>query len=204
MKNRNYKTIVFDLGNVLIPFDHNIWIERLNNIETGLGNIYYKKYLNEYKIHRNYESGKLSDDEFISINLNWVDHKITKDQFIDIYSNIFKLNTNVIELLPILKEKYKIVLLSNTSHIHKMYGWGEYPFLKQFDKLILSYEVKAVKPEKLIFKAAEEFTQEQPETHIFIDDILEYVDAAKQLGWDGIQFIGYENLLEGLKSRSIL
>lgn len=204
MKNRTYKTIVFDLGNVLIPFDHNIWIERFNSIEEGLGDKYYQNFTSQQNLLKTYESGKMSDDEFIAINLNWVDHKINENQFVDIYSNIFKLNTDVIELLPILKKKYNIVLLSNTSHIHKKFGWGDYPFLEYFDKLVLSYEVQAVKPDKLIYKAAEGFTQELPETHIFIDDIREYVNAAKQLGWDGIHFTGYDNLIEGFKSRNIL
>jgi len=42
------------------------------------------------------------------------------------------------------------------------------------------------------------------EEHIFIDDISEYVDAAKSLGWDGIHFLGYEDLVKNLKARNIL
>ena len=34
MKNNKYSTIVFDLGNVLIPFDHNLWIKQLEKIES--------------------------------------------------------------------------------------------------------------------------------------------------------------------------
>ena len=38
------KVIVFDLGNVLIPFDYNILIEAMNKIDEGLGNRFAKKY----------------------------------------------------------------------------------------------------------------------------------------------------------------
>ena len=100
--------------------------------------------------------------------------------------------------------KYKLILLSNTSGIHQKYGWEKYSFIKNFDKLILSHEVGAVKPEEKIYKAVEEFTLEKSETHIFIDDILDYVNAAKTLGWDGIQFVGYENLENEFKLRNIL
>jgi putative hydrolase of the HAD superfamily len=97
-----------------------------------------------------------------------------------------------------------LVLLSNTNNIHKKYGWEKYSFLNNFNKLILSHEVGAVKPEKEIYKSVENHTKESAEKHIFIDDVKEYVEAAKQLGWDGIQFVGYENLLQELKSRKIL
>ncbi len=203
MKKRKFTTIVFDLGNVLIPFHHNLWIKNFNKIENGLGDKYYKFFNENYDVHRNYESGKLSDKEFIEKSLNWLDNKVNEQLFVEIFSNIFTLNEDVIELLSKLKKNYKLVLLSNTSNIHKVYGWEKYPFIKNFDKLILSHEVKAVKPEKEIYQAVENFTQEKPESHIFIDDILEYVEAAKNLGWDGIQFKGYENLVEEFKKREI-
>jgi len=199
-----YKTIVFDLGNVLIPFDHNLWIKQLNEVEVGLGKKYYKNYFENYEIHRKYEAGKLTDEEFIEQNLSWTNNKISSEEFCEIFSNIFSLNKNVIKLLPILKEKYKLVLLSNTNNIHKEYGWKKYPFINYFDKLILSHEVGAIKPEEKIYKAVEEFTKEESSTHIFIDDVKEYSDAAKQFGWDGIQFIGYENLVKEFEDRGIL
>lgn len=204
MIERNYTTIVFDLGNVLIPFHHNLWVENFNKIEIGIGDKFYKKFLDNYNVHRDYESGKISDEEFISICLGWLDLKVTKGVFLKIFSEIFTFNHDVINLLPILKNKYKLVLLSNTSNIHKVYGWGEYPFIKYFDKLILSHEVESVKPQEKIFRSAEKFTNEESASHIFIDDILDYTNAAKSFGWDSIQFVGYENLVENLKSRGIL
>ena len=204
MNVRKYTTIVFDLGNVLIPFDHTLWVKNYNKIKDGLGDQYIKNYLDNYHIHRDYESGKISDEDFIAQNLEWLENKIAAEQFCNYFSNIFSVNENVAELLPMLKEHYKLVLLSNTNSIHKKYGWQQYAFLKHFDKLILSHEVGAVKPEEKIYKAVEAFTKEKPETHIFIDDILDYVNGAKKLGWDGIQFSGYEYLVDELKSRKII
>ncbi len=204
MLTKKYSIIVFDLGNVLIPFEHNKWIERLNKVEQGLGEKYYRLYMENYNVHRSYEAGQMSDEEFINRNLKWIDYKITSNDFCEIFSNIFTVNTNVVKLLPKLKENYKLVLLSNTNNIHKKYGWEKYQFLKNFDKLILSHEIGTVKPEKKIYKAVELYTREPGEKHIFIDDIKEYVEAAKQLGWDGIQFTDYENLLQEFKKRKIL
>ena len=39
---RNYSVIVSDLGNVLIPFDYNNAINKLEKIEPGLGNRFFE------------------------------------------------------------------------------------------------------------------------------------------------------------------
>ena len=204
MINNRYKVIVFDLGNVLIPFDHGRWVSNLNEIEPELGNKMFDKFMKNHDLQIKYESGKISDKEFISICLEWLNHKITSTQFCEIFSDIFTLNQKVIDLLPSLKSKHKLVLLSNTSNIHKEYAWGKLAFIDLFDKLILSHEVGAVKPENKIYKAVEHFTEEKPDSHIFIDDILEYVEKAKSLGWDGIQFKDYDDLIKHFRARNIL
>ena len=96
------------------------------------------------------------------------------------------------------------MLLSNTDPLHKKYGWINYQFLTHFDHLVLSFEVGSAKPEEKIFKAVEELSKASPQKHLYIDDIAEYSEAAKKLGWDSIQFLNYDQLLEELKSRKIL
>lgn len=204
MTDTKISVVVFDLGNVLIPFDYDIIINKLNQIENGLGERFYNLYKNNYDIHRKFERWELSNDEFISIMLEWLEHKITAEEFCRLYSDIFTLNEDTISLLPEFKRNYKLVLLSNTNHIHQKYGWEKYDFLKYFDKLVLSHEAGAVKPESKIYKTVEHYTNEPPESHIFIDDIAEYVEGARQMGWDAIQFTGYENLVKELKTRNIL
>jgi len=203
MNEKILKAIVFDLGNVLIPFDYSIAVRRLNAIEENLGETFLTFYKANYELHRSFERGDLSKEKFISLMLDALSNKIEEETFCKIYSEIFTVNQNVASLLPELKRNYKLVLLSNTNAIHKKYGWGRYEFIQYFDKLILSHEVNAVKPEEKIYKAVVEFTGLQPKEHLFIDDILEYVDGAKNLGWDGIQFLGYENLIEELQMRGI-
>ncbi|MDP2303135.1 MAG: HAD family phosphatase [Ignavibacteria bacterium] len=196
--------VVFDLGNVLIPFNYQIMINKLEVIELGLGQRFVEYYQSHYEIHRNFEKGLIEEEDFINLMLETINYKIDGETFCKYYSEIFTINENVIELLPILKEKYKLVLLSNTNGIHKKYGWENYSFINYFDKLILSHEVKAVKPERAIYLEVEKYTCRPSEEHIFIDDVLEYVEGAKNMGWDGIQFLGYDFLVEQLKVRNLL
>lgn len=204
MKRRKYSAIVFDLGNVLIPFDYAPAINKLNLIDQGLGDRFIEFYKSNSYFHRDFERGKISEFDFVSKMLKVVDHKIEPETFCNIYSDIFSLNEEVIALLPILKNNYKLFLLSNTDSLHQKYGWQKYEFLKYFDKLILSHEVGSVKPEEKIYRAVEEASGLPSEEHLYIDDIKEYVDAAKILGWDAVQFVTYENLLTDLKERNII
>ena len=204
MAKRKYSVIVFDLGNVLIPFDYMIAFNKLEKIEMGLGQRFLDQYKENYDFHRKFESGLVPEEAFLTTLSGFINNKVTRETLIDAYSKIFKVNKNVAALLPELKKKYKLVLLSNTNIVHQKYGWNEYDFLKHFDKLILSHEVGAVKPEEEIYKAVEDYTKLPPEEHIFIDDIFEYAEAAKNLGWDAIQFKNYNQLVNDLKVRGIV
>jgi glucose-1-phosphatase len=204
MSESRYSVIVSDLGNVILPFSYDIAINRLELIEKGLGNQFYDFIKSNYSIHRKFERGDISSEEFIRIMITALDFKVSAEEFCNIYSKIFVVNEPLVTLLGELHKKYTLVLLSNTNQIHHQYGWGDYPFLKYFDKLVLSYEVHAVKPEAEIFKAAEAFSQKLPEEHLFIDDIAEYANAAKKLGWDAIQYVDFRQLERELSKRKIL
>lgn len=201
---KDYSVVVFDLGNVLLPFDYRIAVKRFNEIEEGLGDRFYEKAKNGYDVHRAYESGKMSQEDFLNTMLGWAENKVDFETFCRFYSEIFTINDDVAALLPIIKQNFRLVLLSNTNQIHRDYGWGDSYFLKHFEKLFLSHEIGAAKPEPEIYKAVEDYTGEPPEKHIFIDDIEEYVEGAKKQGWDGIQFKGYEDLKHNLEKRGIL
>jgi epoxide hydrolase-like predicted phosphatase len=204
MKNRKYAAIVFDLGNVLIPFEYRIAINKFNKIEDGLGKKFIEFYNSNYHFHRDFEKGIISEVDFLNIMLEAVDNKIDKETFCKIFSEIFTLNENAISLLPELKKNYKLFLLSNTNSIHQKYGWQKYEFLKYFDKLILSHEVGSVKPEERIYRVVEEASGLSPEKHFYIDDFQEYVDAAIKLGWEAVVFVDYQKLVGDLKERKII
>ncbi|MCX7798689.1 MAG: HAD family phosphatase [Melioribacter sp.] len=204
LKMQKYSVIVFDLGNVLIPFDYSRVIDKLNSINDGLGNKFSKLYMENYEYHRNFEKGLINKTDFLNTMLNWLEHKISVEEFCKIYSDIFTLNEKVISLIPSLKKNYKVFLLSNTNEIHEQYGYSHYDFLRYFDKIFLSHKIGAVKPEEKVYRVVESHSQKPSSEHLFIDDVIEYVEGAKKCGWDGIQFKSYEQLLTELKFRNII
>jgi putative hydrolase of the HAD superfamily len=204
MIKRKYSALVFDLGQVLVRFDYKYFVEKVNKHKAGIGEQFLELYKNNYDVHRDFEKGKISEKIFIAQMLEYLEHIVDGETFCKYWSDIFSFNKDVIALLPELKKKYKLYLVSNTNSIHKRYGYQDYNFLRLFDKQFLSHEVGFIKPEEEIYRAVEKTSGFPSEEHIFIDDILEYVNAAKSLGWDGIQFVGYDNLVTNLKERQIL
>jgi putative hydrolase of the HAD superfamily len=204
MSDRKYPVIVSDLGNVILPFNYETAVNKLELIQKGLGDKFLTYLKSNYELHRKNERGDITSGEFIRIMVRALDYKVSQEEFCNIYSKIFVVNEPLVSLLAELHKKYTLILLSNTNKIHRDYGWGDFPFLKYFDKLILSYEVHAVKPEPEIYKAVEAYTQAPPEKHLFIDDIAEYAEAARKLGWDAIQYINFKKLEMELTKRKIL
>ena len=204
MIEKKYSAIVFDLGQVIVPFDYKLFVEKVNLIRPGAGERFLKLYNQNYQIHKDFEKGNLSESQFIDQMLGFLDHIIGAEAFCNYWSGIFSVNENIVDILYRLKKNYKLYLLSNTNSIHKKYGFQNFEFLKLFDHLFLSHEIGFIKPEKECYKAVEKVSGFPPGEHIFIDDIPEYVDAAKSLGWDGIQFKGFDDLMINLKKRNIL
>lgn len=201
---KKYSVIVFDLGKVLINFDYDIAVNRFNKIEPNLGNDFFAHFKNNYHIHREFERGKISIHDFIQFALKGINNKIDTDTFSKIYADIFTAHDDVISLLPTLKKNYMLILLSNTDPLHKQYGWEKYEFLSYFDHKVLSFEAGAVKPEEKIYKAVEMISRVPSADHLYIDDIKEYTEAAEKMGWDAVQFLNYEQLVEELKNRKVL
>lgn len=204
ISNRKYSAIVFDLGNVLIPFDLNIFINKINKLQAGLGDKFINFFRSNYELHREFERGNIPEKEFIEKMLGVLENKIDAETFCKEYADIFTVNEEVVSLLPLFKRNYKLFLLSNTDPVHQKYGWQKYDFLKYFDKLILSHEVGSVKPEEKIYRTVETASGFPSEEHFFIDDIEEYIESAKGIGWDAVQFVDYKKLIADLKAREIL
>jgi glucose-1-phosphatase len=204
VSNTKYSVIVSDLGNVILPFSYDPAISKLEQVEKGLGEKFFSYLRSNYELHRKNERGDISSEEFIGTMLSALGNKVTVAEFCSIYSEIFTVNQPLVSVLAELKKNYTLVLLSNTNKIHRDHGWGSYPFLSYFEKMILSYEVHAVKPEDGIYKAVEEFTQKPPQEHLFIDDIAGYAQAAKNRGWDAVQYLNFGQLQQDLAKRGVL
>ena len=79
--------------------------------------------------------------------------------------------------------------------------WG---FLKYFDEFILSHEVHVTKPSKKIFEYSIEKAGCKPEEIVFIDDGINNIRIARELGIIGIKFLDKEDLVKELKILQVM
>ena len=106
------------------------------------------------------------------------------------------------DLFAALARTKKLALLSNTDPIHVAHLEATYEFFQFFPApaRIYSCSVKASKPSPVIFQAAlKALKSKAPET-VFIDDISEYVEAARSLGLQGIHYQNPVQLRADLRS----
>jgi glucose-1-phosphatase len=89
-----------------------------------------------------------------------------------------------------LSKTYKLGLLSNTDPIHVAFLEETFSFYKYFPKPVRIYScsVGASKPNPLVYREALKACKVTADQAVYIDDIQEYVDAAKALGCAGIQY----------------
>lgn len=182
------KAIIFDLGNVLINFDWRIAERNLDNIKSNLGEQSRNYFKHHPELITSLEKGKLSNDEFLDKCKEELEVTCDNEYLAKIFSEIFTPNQKLIDILPNLKQSVELFLLSNTNSIHRDYGWGDYKFLSYFKRLFLSYEIGYIKPEMEIFQFVERELDLNKNEFIYIDDIVEYINAAKNIGWNVIHF----------------
>jgi glucose-1-phosphatase len=179
---------LFDLGNVLVGFSHRIFCRRLAEEcrpwrEDDILRIVFGSDLNE-----RFERGRIEGEDFYAQVRSLLGFSLSLDRFRDLWCDIFWENPGMAALLKSLRHQARLLLVSNTNPWHIEYSQRKFEVLGCFDRLVLSYEVGAVKPEKRFFEAALEAAGTRPERCMYFDDLEENVRAAARLGIPSAQF----------------
>jgi FMN phosphatase YigB (HAD superfamily) len=206
MTQPSIEVVFFDLGNVLLPFNHFQIAEKLSQFSQRKEFEDPKKifsYLFDFEkgAANPFDLGKVSPREFFQAIKERLDLSISFDEFVPIWCNIFVEDREVTQIILSLKRKWRLGLLSNTDPLHFDYILSKFPVMRAFDKWILSYEAGFKKPAVQIFQKAIEWASVKPEKILYIDDTKEYVDAAGSLGIQCIHFISASQLKEELRTR---
>ena len=204
------KLFVFDLGNVILPFEHRQIAGKLRNARsTDQATLSSQRLFDvmfdlENGLVNPYEEGIMSTVEFFSELKRQFRLDMDIDAFKDIWNPIFREDREVNEAIVYLKEKgYPLFLLSNTNELHFSYIIDKYPIVHSFDEWLLSFEVGAKKPKRRIYEAIFEKMDVQPGEVFYIDDIPKYVEVAKHLGIDGMVFKNAHQLWEFIRKNGI-
>jgi FMN phosphatase YigB (HAD superfamily) len=103
-----------------------------------------------------------------------------------------------------LAKRCRLVLLSNTDPLHVAHMESSFAFMRHFAARIYSCDVHASKPSRAIFTKAIRAAQAPKRRILFIDDVAEYVAAAKRIGVQAVQFRDRAQLEAELRRRGVL
>ncbi|MEP7135198.1 MAG: HAD family phosphatase [Chloroflexota bacterium] len=109
------------------------------------------------------------------------------------------IDLNIVNYLRSIKPKYKTGLISNAWSGLRSYIVRE-KFNDAFHHMTISAEVGAAKPSARIYEFALEQLQVKAKEAVFVDDVLENIEACEKLGMKGVHFKSPESALKQLKA----
>lgn len=173
-------TVIFDLGQVIVTFDHMDLCRRASECSPHPPEEVFERMFGSGLVFR-FETGALSPEDFYREASTLLGMHITLERFKLLWNAIFTLNIETAAIIERLAH-VKRVLLSNTNCWHFEYCRAHYPVLGRFDACVLSCEVGACKPERAIFDAALARAETPAQQCLFIDDIELYTETARNMG----------------------
>jgi len=203
MKKIKYPIIVFDLGNTLIKFDHNISAKKVKDLSAAPYNVIYQTFFDSPHTHA-FEKGEILSGEFYSGIKESLGLDLDYDEFVPIWNNIFWEDEISCGIARRLKANgYKLFLLSNVNKLHFEFIERKLNIINIFDEIILSYIVGAMKPERAIYDDVIRRSGGDKSKILYIDDREDLIKEALALGIDSIRFEGGEKLEIELMKRGI-
>jgi len=191
---KDYPTIVFDLGEVIIDLQPEKVIEGLVEVTGNENGQYLRDLIISSPELYQFEVGKITEEEFLFAVNSHLQSAMTITKFQEIWNKMLKpVAKEKVELLNGLRKNHKILFLSNTNITHQ----------KEFDRMIsehhgiealehlvdealYSHLVGMRKPEPEIYELLVEKAGSKPDEIVFIDDRVENIESAKKLGIGGV------------------
>lgn len=193
------KNIIFDVGNVLVEYNPDGLMRRLGFDEETLQAVNQAVFQNE--LWNESDRGVLSPEELLEafIANNPVYEKEIR-QVIDAVGDTISLMPYTVEWVKGLKERgYHLYILSNYAEYTYEKTSHKMEFLPYMDGVVFSYRCKLIKPEKEIYEYICETYGLKPEESVFLDDREDNVQAARNMGMNGIVFENYAQGSETLE-----
>lgn len=190
--------IAFDLGNVLVKVDHLRFCRRLG-APAGLSPQEVYAAVFQTGLEPGYDTGRINSAEFHRRVRERFRIDLSYGRFREFWTEIFDPLEDMEEVAARLAHNYPLYLLSNTNELHFQYIMENFAgLLRHFRSFILSYRVGSRKPEAGIFQALVREASLPADRILYVDDILDFVAAARAQGLLAWQFTSPREFKEQL------
>ena len=179
------RSFIFDIGNVLIPFDFNRAIRRIqsqSSIPLGESTSTIRPIIEAY------ETGRFGRAEFLKQAIALMQYQGDEAEFVSAWQEIFEENEAMTRLACRLHGRYPLYLLSNTNDLHADYFEATYPVFQYFSGAVYSHRVGCMKPGRPIFEIALRQFGVEPDETVYIDDLAANVATAHDFGFHALHY----------------
>jgi len=182
------RTVISDLGKVIVHFDNGLFFAKLSAatglaVEDIIGLAFHRT-----RLISAFDAGSLDPDAFRSEVCRRLGLSVDREEFFEMYNDIFRLIPGTLDVLRRAKRTCRLVLLSNTDPMRYGHIVRTYPQTQIFDSYVLSYKERLVKPDPRIYELALDRAAADASECVFIDDRPENVAPAIARGITGIVF----------------
>jgi len=200
-------TILFDMYGVIIEQSKGKFIPYTFRSFDESEHERLTKQFRQDKLFLKAGNGEIDSDTFLSL----LGFKDTQYHMKDYIENYLTLDAGFKPFAKEFAEKYDFVLLSNDVAAWSEYLTEYHDMNRYFKEKIVSGDVKCRKPDKKIYELALEMSGKRPEECIFIDNKVENLLVAQELGiypilfnrdgeeYEGVTVNTFEELAEILR-----
>ena len=181
------KAVIFDFGGVLVrTHDQSLrasWERRLGLTPGGAS-----AYVFEGEHGRAAQHGWITDAD----HWRWIGQQLAVDTLAQFRADFFRHDVLDLELIAYIDRLraagYHLGLLSNAGDNARHIFTEVYPVLSHFDSVTTSAEEGVMKPDPRIFRVALARAGVQPYEAVFVDDVAENIEGAREVGMLGVHF----------------
>jgi putative hydrolase of the HAD superfamily len=183
-------TLLFDLGQVIINLDFNATESAFKNI-FGPDYQLLKQRSTVEEVFERYETGHISEADFLQALQALTEKQLDSSLLIQAWNAmLLDIPQPRLQMLDILRKRYKVMLLSNTNatHLDHVYRYLKTTYNisawedQYFDHAYYSHLMGLRKPHREIYEAVLNDHQLRPEQVLFIDDNADNITGANALG----------------------
>jgi len=197
--------VYFDLGNVLLQFDHRRACRQLAGM-TGATPDRIWEIVFAGELERRFELGEITREEFTDHLARQLGCPPERPRWENAAADIFTPIEGMADLARHLHRRgIPLGILSNTNVLHWEFVLQNHRWMDElFSVHALSYRLGLMKPDSRIYRRAAELADSVGEPIFFVDDREENVSAAVEAGWDAVRFRSRRQLEDDLRQRGLL
>lgn len=189
MQKPNIRAVIWDIGGVLVRTEdrepRRLLAERLGMSRDELVHLVFDSEMGQ-KAQSGQESARALW-EHVCQSVGW-----PVEQIQALESEFFagdRLDTELVDYIRSLRPRYRTGIISNALDDVRQAIEERWQMADAFDHIVISAEVKMVKPHPRIFQAALQGLGVQAHEAVFIDDFPQNITGAQQAGLHAIQFL---------------